>query len=299
MTTLQNNFLFKVAAQCKNHTIVSDDGVMLNVETCGQGKPLLLFDGIMCDGHVWKYFIPAFSDYKIIHWHYPGHGLSGTASRFADLSISRLAADAQKILNSFDAAGAVLTGHSFGVAAALETARKYPELIKGLVLICGAPGRFIHNFDNSTLLTRLMPLLYASTALIPRQTMKLWRSLPAPLLTSLAQKSNFVNSRLVSIEDLHPYFEGMSNTHIGTVLRMLKAADRYDMFPLLESINTPALIIAGERDRFTPSHISRKMHHKLKNSQFMLAAAGTHSLPLEQPDLVNLKTKEFINSLPD
>ncbi len=278
-----------------NYKVISDDGTALYVETLGKGEPILLCDGIMCSGHIWKYMLSHFKDKQFIHWHYPGHGLSETPHHSVNLSSIKLASDIKKILDYLRIDKTIVAGHSFGVHVALEMALKYPDNVHSLILICGAPGRFISTFNDSDVLKNILPFLDILLRFMPRKTLSLWRSIPINYLLSLAKYSDLVNSRLVSIDDLKPYFKGFLESDPGTALKMLEASDRYDLFPMLGQITTKTLILAGANDRFTPAKISQKMYHKLNNAELLLASAGTHSLPLEQPDLVNLRIEEFLN----
>ncbi|MBN2804353.1 MAG: alpha/beta hydrolase [Deltaproteobacteria bacterium] len=280
------------------YTVESDYKTELYVETWGEGRPLVLLDGIMCNGHVWKYFTPYFSDYKIIHLHYPGHGNSAVPYLFSDLSAKRLSKDIVNILNFLEVESASFIAHSFGVQVALETALDYPGYVDSMVLICGAPGGFISSFSNSRVLQNILTMMEVSLKFVPSHVSKIWSTMDTDALVTLAKKSNFVNSRLVTIEDLKPYFEGFFKTHPATVVKMVRASEKLNLFERLEEIkNIKSLIIAGANDRFIPYEISKKMYHKLAESEFFLARAGTHSLPLEQPDLINLKIEEFLASV--
>lgn len=284
--------------QWRSGYAVSSDNVNLFYEVAGTGKPLILCDGLFCSGHVWKYFIPYFlPQYRLVHWHYPGHGQSASPSATGDLSIARLAEDVCTVMDLMELDSAVIVGHSLGVQVALETAYLYPSRVDGTILLCGAPGHIVKTFHDNSVMEKIFPILGLGTRFIPRQVSALWRLLPIKMIADLVRRSDEINRRLIDMEDLVPYFEGMVKTDINVATRMLEQADRHDMMPLLSRIEAPSLVVAGENDRFTPSYRSRQMSEQLPHATLITSIEGTHSLPLEQPDLVNLAIQRFLNTL--
>jgi len=86
-------------------------------------------------------------------------------------------------------------------------------------------------------------------------------------------------------------------THPATAVKMLKTAEKYNLADRLTDITQKTLILAGAEDRFIPASVSEKMYHRIPSAELFIAKAGTHSLPIEQPDLVNLKIEEFFTSV--
>lgn len=192
---------------------------------------------------------------------------------------------------------AVLVGHSLGVQVALETAYRFPKRVRALVLICGSPGKTVSTFHDSRVMEAMLPLLGTGTRFLPWQLSTLWKLLPMKLIAGLVKQSDEINRRLIDMDDLKPYFEGMIQTDINIATRILEQANRHDLLPVLGQIPHDTLIIAGNNDRFTPSYRSREMADKLPGAQLFISRDGTHSLPLEQPDLVNLAVARFLDDL--
>jgi pimeloyl-ACP methyl ester carboxylesterase len=55
---------------------------------------------------------------------------------------------------------------------------------------------------------------------------------------------------------------------------------------LLASIQTPALVIAGGRDRFTPAHLSADLAEKLPDAALHIVDEATHFGLLEFPEVI-------------
>ena len=77
----------------------------LYVETHGDGQSmpctLVLCDGLMCEGHVWKYLTSHFKGRcRLLHWHYPGHGKSSKPAKTAPLGPADIAKQLLHILDA-------------------------------------------------------------------------------------------------------------------------------------------------------------------------------------------------------
>ena len=71
--------------------IPSYDGTKLFTEAYGDASkpPLVLCDGLGCDGFIWQHFLPAFiDDFYIIHFQYRGHGLSAPPAIKSAMQVS-------------------------------------------------------------------------------------------------------------------------------------------------------------------------------------------------------------------
>ena len=265
-------------------------------EIVGQGPPVILCDGLLCSGHVWKYFTPAFAeDHRLVHWHYPGHGRSAEPPPHADLSVPNLGVLTAEVAKHADAQGAVIVGHSLGVQVALETWRQRPEGVRALILICGSPGKLTENFHGNAALSYAVPVLDTFSRLTPDLVTSVWRGLPDQFILMMAFQLGEVNKRLMNRSDLLQYMSGLSRVDFSVALKMLKHGGKHDATPYLSEIDVPVLIVAGERDSFTPPEMSRLMASRIPGAELLMAKGGTHSLPLEQPDLVNLRIRRFLD----
>jgi pimeloyl-ACP methyl ester carboxylesterase len=275
--------------------VVTDDGTELFYERQGEGPPLFLCDGLLCDGHVWKYFVEAIAaERECIHWHYPGHGRSSDPPIQADLSPEGLADDAAQVIEHAVAGPVTICGHSLGVQVALELWRRHRPLVNGLVLVCGAPGKLIESFHESAILGNLLPLFDMVSRFVPTGTSRIWKSLPTEPMLWLALHSREVNRRLIRTGDLAQYLGRMTKVDFRIGLSMLEAAGRHDASPYLPQLDLPVLVVAGREDRFTPPERSIQLATRIPGAELMLVPGGTHSLPIEQPDLFNLRVRRFL-----
>lgn len=277
------------------------DGTRLYVRhaTLGRahGPTLLLSDGIACDGFIWKYLWPFLRERSdVVHWNYRGHGRSQKPADPANIEVADFASDLDAVRKSVGDPDVVLFGHSFGCQVALEAYRARPEKIRALVLICGSSGQITHTFKGTDALAQMLPGLIARVDAHPQLARGLWGSLPAELALRIATLSGEIDSRLMEPRDLLPYLEHMVDIDLGMFLRMLRNAGEHDARDLLPSIEIPVLIIAGDRDSFTPPQYAREMAAAIPSSELLMLAA-THVAPLEHRVMVHEAITKFLDAL--
>jgi pimeloyl-ACP methyl ester carboxylesterase len=277
------------------------DGTRLYVrQRTGAGPVVfLLSDGIVCDGYIYKYLwddLAAFG--KVAHWNYRGHGRSGLPVDPNRIGVSDHARDLDAIRIALGDPPVVLVGHSFGTQVALEAYRVRPERVRALLLISGSFGRVTYTFKGSDVLASVLPNLIDFVERHPRLARAIWSRFPVSLGLSLARLSGDLDFGSVRVEDVKPYFEHAAHVDFEMFLRMLREAGEHSAQDLLPQIAVPALVVAGDRDSFTPPELSRAMAETMPRGSFVLVPGGTHVLPLEERDALNQAIATFLREVP-
>ncbi len=277
-------------------TVAAADGTPIWWRSAGAGAPaVLLSDGVGCSGFIWERLFPALArERRVIHWNYRGHGRT---PRPADLSTCTLPGCVGDLLAVLDAAGepdAVLAGHSMGVQVALETHRRAPGRVAGLMLMLGSPSHPLETFHGSDLLARAFPVLKELLQAFPAGARFFFeRLLPTePVLQAGLWLE--VNRSLVRREDVQRYLSDLSRVDPDCWLRILESAQAHDAAGHLPDVAVPALVVGGERDTFTPVELSLRMHEAIRGSELLLLAGGSHMGLLEHPELVELRVRRFL-----
>jgi pimeloyl-ACP methyl ester carboxylesterase len=118
-------------------------------ESYGEGPTIACCNGVGVSTFFWKYITEQFSDrFQIVLWDYRGHGASDRLPTpdCTDLSIAACANDLSLVLKAAGAGPSVIIGHSMGCQVALEFYSKYPEEVRGLILMQGSAGRVLETF---------------------------------------------------------------------------------------------------------------------------------------------------------
>ena len=262
----------------------------------GEGAPsVLLCDGLGCNGFIWRYLEPALArQHQVVHWHYPGHGQSPPPREAGGYSLPSLADDAVMVLEAARSPRAIVIGHSMGVQVALEMHRRHPHAVAALVLVCGSPGHPLDTFHDTTVLRTLLPVLRRTADAAPQGVSALTRALVRSGIALELALLFEVNPDLVHREDLQPYFNHFLSMDPRVFLRAMQAASEHSAQDHLIAVDVPTLVIAGDRDRFTPAWLSRRMALEIAGAELLLVPGGSHTTPLEAPARIEQAVADFL-----
>jgi len=299
-TTLHAPFLAKETGPALDEGFIeTPDHVALHYGLWGhQGPFLVLCDGIGCDGFIWKYFIPDFAgDYRVLHWQYRGHGQSSLPLDYDSMTIGQMGQDLSQILQEKIPKGeaAVLLGHSMGVQVILEFLKiSLKPPVAGLVALCGGPGNTLDSFLRSRLFKYLFPYLLQFFRSSPNLAEFIWNSLVANPRGYYPAILFQLISTLCSKEDLKPYLDHLGRIDPRVFMELASDMGGHSVNGFLEQIDLPVLVMAGSRDNFTPVARTKEIADKIPRAEFSLVPGGTHTAPLELPELFSLRIRKFL-----
>lgn len=259
--------------------------------------PIVWCDGIGCDGYIWKYLGPALAAHPVVHPHYRGHGRTPAPRDPERVEIADLADDVAAVMNDAGIGGAVLMGHSMGVQVALETYRRHRTRVRGLVLMCGAPGQPLRTFAAMQSLDDVLPRIQGLLAKTPGIANWVSRQvLPTRLSFEVAARLE-IRKDLIDPSDFMPYLAGMAQVDTRLFVAMLRATGRHSAEDMLASIDVPTLVVSGARDGFTPPSRSREMADGIPGARYVEVPDGSHTAPLERPQLVCDEVGAFVRRI--
>jgi pimeloyl-ACP methyl ester carboxylesterase len=259
------------------------------------GVELIFCDGILCDGFIWKYLWSDLAETcDVAHWHYRGHGRSGAPVDKTRIDIPAHAADLKVVRDDLGNRPCVLIAHSMGTQVALEEWRRYRENIKGLVLICGSYGKVTQSFRGVPILDMILPKVLDIVDKQPEIARAIWSRIPPEVALKAALLARDIDPTHVRREDMLPYLKHMTHVDFQMFLRMLRAAGDHTAEEWLGEVDVPVLIVAGEKDTFTPASLSEQMAERIPNAELLMVTGGSHVTPIEQPQLVLSRIHEFV-----
>jgi pimeloyl-ACP methyl ester carboxylesterase len=261
----------------------------------GRALRAFLCDGVLCDGFIWKY---AWDDVAeavaLTHWHYRGHGRSARPKDPDRIDIAAHADDLWKVRELMGDPPSVLFGHSMGCQVALENYRFHPENVRGLVLLCGSAGKVTSTFHNGPILELILPKLVEVAEKNPELVRAVWSRIPPEMALRFALRMGEVDPARTRPEDFMPYLQHMTHVDFPMFLRMVRAAGEHTAEDLLPHIRVPTLIVAGERDTFTPAYLAEAMQKQIPGAELLVLEGGSHVAPLEQHELVRERVLRFL-----
>jgi pimeloyl-ACP methyl ester carboxylesterase len=266
-------------------------------KTRGRFPTLVLCNGLGCATFFWHYMARYFATHtRVLVWDYRGHGDSDAPRSMAELSIEQAADDCATVMDAAGVEGpVVLVGHSMGSQVILEFHRRHRGRVAGLVPLLGTYGKAIHTFFNFSGTRYVFPVAFHLTNWLPAP-IRLGTDLVsrAPITLPLAGLTGMLKSGMIRPEDWEAYRANMRTLDPRVFMHMARDLGRHTAEDTLSGIRVPTLVIAGDKDIFTPLHCSRHMHGTIPDSELLVVPNGSHGALVEQPELINLRLEKFI-----
>jgi len=256
---------------------------------------IVLCDGIGCDGFAWKYLQPHLAErHRVTHWHYRAHGRSGLPRDSARIDLPAHARDLIAVMDAAGIESAIVVGHSMGTQVALEAYRLAPERVRGMVLMCGSYGKITTTFHGSDVLKQVLPTIIEQVEKHQGVARALWGRIPPGLSFRIAQLSREVDALSLREEDFRWYMEHVATMDPGIFFAMLRLAGEHTAEDVLPQIGVPTLVLAAERDTFTPSRFAEHMAEVIPGAEFYLLRGASHAAPVEQPVAIELRIGQWL-----
>lgn len=271
------------------------DGTLIYYETWGEGQPIALVNSIGASSSFWKYFLPALREnYKLIFWDIRGHGESDFPHDLENFNVSVIASDLRCVLDAVGVDSVALVGHSTGFQVALEFLKNNPERVRGVVDISGP---FEHPLTNFLGTDRAKPIaeLLVKAGLFLHNFIEpvIERLLTNPLCFEFIRHL-FLNPQFAKREDFEPFLTHLARMDYELLARLLVAFERHSGKDVLQDMEIPLLVIAGDSDPFTPKEHYEKICKLARNCEIFWLRRGSHAVILEQPEAVNLRVEKFL-----
>lgn len=244
----------------------------------GEGKPLIILNGIMMSALSWKDHIPMFKEgYQIITYDMRDQGQSDRLDE--GYTIDTHVEDLKKLLDHLNIDKVTLLGVSYGSQVALLFVLKYPERVDKMILPNSTD--YIDNylqaigevwkiaaktFDGEKFFDLALPFIYS-------------RPFYESNLSWLMERRKMFKKTLTK-----PWFEGL--------YRLACSNANYDVRDQIENIGKEVLFISGEEDIITPHKHMMEMHDKIENSTLIKLDKTGHALFFE-------KIKDFMEIIND
>lgn len=251
----------------------------LNVHAATGGRPfdptlpaIIFLHGAGMDRTVWslqsRYF--AHRGHAVLVPDLVGHGQSeGEAKN----SIGDWADWVSQLIAATGAASVILVGHSMGSLIALETARRYPQQVGGLILLGVAPRMPVH------------PDLLAAAQANDRKA--------ASLISDWAfgPTGHIGGARIPGLYLVWGGERLLEQAHPDSLFRDLTACNAHEVET--DGVTCPTLLILGEKDRMTPAKAGLKLSQMMDAAEAIVIPDSGHMMMLEKPDETLAAMKQF------
>lgn len=241
-------------------------------------SPVLLLHGLGANGSSW---LPQFSalldaGHRVIAPDLRGFGKSSYPGR---TSIADMARDVAELLRVVAGEPVHVAGLSMGGTVALQLALEYPALLRSLTLV-NTSARFRPcRLDGWVYYLLRYSLLYlmsqrAQARLVARRTFPLPHQ-----------------------EELRCVFaEQILQANRQGYMAALRAIGCFNVLHRLGEIQTPTLVVTGERDGTVPPAIQRLLSDGIAGARQITIPQGGHAVTADQPDEFNRILLDFLGA---
>jgi pimeloyl-ACP methyl ester carboxylesterase len=287
--------------------MITANGVHLHTVLAGDpyGTPIVFLHGFPDFWYGWHNQIPFFAQrgYRVIAPDQRGYNLSDKPKNIEDYRISILATDVKALIEALGYERVHLVGHDWGAAVAWWVATMYPErLITLNILNVPYPTVMMKQLQSGDL-SQLLKSWYMFFFQIP--------GLPEALVSvdGYARMGDILkrtsNPGSFSDEDIALYRQawaqpGAMTASINWYRAMFRSASearqvaKQNALDSGRKIQTPTLILWGEKDAFLGTSLARESLKVVENGELVFFPKSTHWIQHDEPDDVNQYLLEWI-----
>jgi len=245
----------------------------------GEGPPLVLLHGFLCDSRCWRRQLADLSDrFRVVAWDAPGAGSSSDPPY--PFTVTDWAQCLAQFLDTVGIERAQVLGLSWGGILAQEFYRLYPARVLALILSDTYAG-WKGSLSESVRKKRL-ERCFLESLLPPEEVIARW----VPEFFTEAASHDLKVEMSAVVSDFHP---------LGFRLMAKSSADT-DTSYLLPNIEVPTLILWGDDDRRSPMNIAEQLHDAIPNAELAVIAKTGHVSNMEQPEEFNAQVRRFCES---
>lgn len=250
-------------------------------ETYGQGKPIVLLNGIMMSTISWQPFKEVLSaSNQLILLDFLDQGRSDKVEEAytQELQVEVLRALIDELgLNKVN-----LVGISYGGEVALEFAVKYEEKVERMALFntTAKTSPWLKDIGIAWNRSAGDPLDYYCTTIPVIYSPKFYN-----------ERTQWMNIR----KDLLTEKVFNQKPFMDSMVRLTESADYHDVTKELPKINISTLIVSCENDYITPMTEQRKLNELISTSELVVLPGTGHASMYERPLLFSSLVLGFVN----
>lgn len=275
----------------------SFDGSLIAGRRMGvdEGVPLVIASSVGANLPIWRRALIDLARHRpVVTWDLRGLAESGMA-RSQRLDASAHAEDGIAIADSYGIDRFHLGGWSTGARIALEIAHRYPDRVASLTLVCGGYGYSVPVGLRHLEVVSVLPLLSGVAKHFSGYVGAAFRAVVGrPELAGLVRQTGLVGPT-ADTADLVAMLQTMSESDTRRLLETYEAVAGDAASYILGQIEVGTLLIAGERDQFTPRRIMELMDARIPAAQLKVYERATHYLPMEYPSRLAADMRDFMN----
>ncbi len=255
------------------------NGIKLNYTDEGKGTPIVFIHGFpLSRGTSQKQIDALKSSYRVIA---PDlRGLGENAAATGTITMTQFADDVHALLQQLKTGPVVLAGHSMGGYVTLAFAKKYPEMLRGLVLVATKSGADSPEAAAGRRATADKVKAGGSVVVVDAMTPK--------MLAATNQDKKMADQVRAFMAPSKPE---------SVVAALMGMAERPDSTPMLMEIKVPTLVITGADDVVIPPAESEKLAAAIRGAKLTKIPNAGHLVAFEQPAEFNKALQDWLKGI--
>ncbi len=251
----------------------------------GEGKPILILNGIMMSTKSWEPFVKSFTaSNQLIRLDFFDQGQSDkleNSTYTLDIQVDVM----ESLLKHLGLHKVSIVGISYGGEVAAMFAIKFPYMVDRLVLF------------NSTSYTSpwLAEIGHQWNAIGKTRDGAIYYKATIPVIYSPSYYEAKLDWMKKREAFLLPIFS--NPVFLDAMERLTNSAESYDVRNQLDRITAPTLLVAADEDYLTPISNQRELHKKIKHSELIIIPGVGHASMYERPMIFVTLVLGFINAL--
>ena len=279
-----------------NHDFINTNGIRLHYVSQGQGKLMLMLHGFPEFWYSWRYQIEEFSiDYHTVAVDLRGYNESDKPEPLSAYRMSELIADVKGVIEGLGYQDCILVAHDWGGAIAWNFAYAYPEMVERLIVLnIPHPAKFAEGLQTPQQLLKSWYIFAFQIPWLPEFLFSLndYQAIKEAFSGMAIDKTAFSEADLKAYRDAaaKPGALTAAINYYRSIFQSLFTGDR-QQWGILD-IST--LIIWGENDTALGKELTYGTEAYVKDWQIKYIPNCSHWVQQEQPALVNMYIKEFL-----
>lgn len=268
-------------------------GLRLRVREWGDpdAPPIVLLHGLRGFSGTWRELAAGLPKYRLIAIDQRGRGDSDWDPGHNYYTDAYLA-DLEAIVDALALRPFTLVGHSMGGTTAYVYAARHPDRLNALVIEDIAPGSSVKGDGAARIKAEMaaLPIDFASWS----DARAYWQrtrptvgeaGLEQRLAESLRERDGRIGWRYDAV--------GISRTRLDP-----DPARVVDLWPVVEAIVTPTLVVRGAKSDFCPLDTVGEMQRRNKNIAAVTVTEASHYVHDDQPAVFRRIVRDFLGRLP-
>jgi len=264
-------------------------GVRWHVQQQGRGPVMVLLHGTGASTHTWRELMPLWArEFTVVSVDLPGHALTGAADP-ALMTLPGMAKAVQALLNTMAMKPAVVVGHSAGAAVAAEIVLQMQTADKPLLVAFNPAWLPMQGWAG---------WLFAPAAkLVTLNPLSGWLMAKQAARGDLVQRVMLGTGSRLSAQGVSLYKRLFSQpVHVRGVLTMMERWDLSAWSPRLSQLDSPVLILCGERDRTIDPQSTRPLAQGLPLADYEVVTGLGHLAHEEAPADMALRVSDWVKA---